>query len=144
MIAIAQVSDIHLDGSPERARRARAVMDRLRRARAPLDAILVTGDLAEHAAREEYELAAELVGAAGVPFHVLPGNKDDRATMRDAFDLPGVADAPLDYAADLGPLRLAARLDLGEPALLSPSGPRRGHADRTWSVRMNVAVEPDL
>lgn len=45
---------------------------------------------------------------------------------------------------DLGPLRLAARLDLGEPALLSPSGPRRGHADRTWGVRMNIAVEPDL
>jgi len=45
---------------------------------------------------------------------------------------------------DLGPLRLAARLDLGEPALLSPSGPRRGHADRTWGVRMNISVEPDL
>ena len=37
MIAIAQVSDVHLDGSPERARRrSRAVMDRLRAARAPL------------------------------------------------------------------------------------------------------------
>jgi predicted transcriptional regulator of viral defense system len=45
---------------------------------------------------------------------------------------------------DLEPLRLAARLDVGEPALLSPSGPRRGHADRTWGVRMNISVEPDL
>lgn len=45
---------------------------------------------------------------------------------------------------DLGPLRLAARLDLGEPALLSPSGPRRGRADSTWGVRMNISVEPDL
>jgi predicted transcriptional regulator of viral defense system len=45
---------------------------------------------------------------------------------------------------DLGPLRLAARLDLGEPALLSPSGPRRGRADPTWGVRMNISVEPDL
>jgi predicted transcriptional regulator of viral defense system len=45
---------------------------------------------------------------------------------------------------DLGPLRLAAMLDLGEPALLSPSGPRRGRTDRTWRVRMNIAVEPDL
>ena len=45
---------------------------------------------------------------------------------------------------DLGPLRLAARLDLGEPALLSPSGPRRGRADASWGVRMNIAVEPDL
>jgi predicted transcriptional regulator of viral defense system len=45
---------------------------------------------------------------------------------------------------DLGPLRLAARLDLGEPDLLVPSGPRRGRADPTWRVRMNVSVEPDL
>jgi 3',5'-cyclic AMP phosphodiesterase CpdA len=72
----------------------------------PVDAILVSGDLAEHAAPAEYELAAELIGAVGVPVHVLPGNKDDRATMREAFDLPGAGDAPLDYAVDLGPLRL--------------------------------------
>ena len=45
---------------------------------------------------------------------------------------------------DLGPLRMAARLDLGEPVLLSPSGPRRGRADPAWGVRMNIAVEPDL
>ncbi len=45
---------------------------------------------------------------------------------------------------DLGPLRLAARLDLGEPDLLAPSGPRRGRSDPTWRVRMNVSVEPDL
>ena len=45
---------------------------------------------------------------------------------------------------DLGPLRLAARLDLGEPALLSSSGPRRGRADREWGLRLNISVEPDL
>jgi predicted transcriptional regulator of viral defense system len=45
---------------------------------------------------------------------------------------------------DLDPLRLAARLDLGEPALLSPSGPRRGRADPVWGVRLNISVEPDL
>jgi predicted transcriptional regulator of viral defense system len=45
---------------------------------------------------------------------------------------------------DLGPLRLAARLDQGEPDLLVASGPRRGRADQTWRVRVNVAVEADL
>jgi predicted transcriptional regulator of viral defense system len=45
---------------------------------------------------------------------------------------------------DLGPLRLAARLDLGEPDLLAPSGPRRGRSDPSWRVRMNISVEPDL
>jgi predicted transcriptional regulator of viral defense system len=45
---------------------------------------------------------------------------------------------------DLGPLRLAARLDLGEPALLSASGPRRGPTDPAWRIRINTTVEPDL
>ncbi len=45
---------------------------------------------------------------------------------------------------DLGPLRLVAILDLGEPALLSPSGPRRGPTDSAWRVRVNAVVEPDL
>jgi predicted transcriptional regulator of viral defense system len=45
---------------------------------------------------------------------------------------------------DLGPLRLAARLDLGEPATLSASGPRRGPTDPDWRVRINTIVEPDL
>jgi predicted transcriptional regulator of viral defense system len=45
---------------------------------------------------------------------------------------------------DLGPLRLAARLDQGEPDLLLASGPRRGRTDPAWRVRVNVAVEPDL
>lgn len=45
---------------------------------------------------------------------------------------------------DLGPLRLAARLDLGEPATLGASGPRRGPTDPDWRVRMNTIVEPDL
>jgi hypothetical protein len=45
---------------------------------------------------------------------------------------------------DLGPLRLAARLDLGGPALLNPAGLRRGPTDSSWGIRLNGAVEPDL
>jgi len=45
---------------------------------------------------------------------------------------------------DLAPLQLAARLELGEPALLSASGPRRGRTDRDWALRINTTVEPDL
>ncbi len=81
MIAIAQVSDIHLDGSPERARRARAVMDRLRRARAPLDAILVTGDIADHGRPSEYAEARAILSAP-CPVLFLPGNHDERDAFR--------------------------------------------------------------
>jgi 3',5'-cyclic AMP phosphodiesterase CpdA len=107
---LAQISDPHLGepaiGGVKPKKALREVIAAIAALPNPVDAILVTGDLAEHAAPAEYELAAELIGALGVPIQVLPGNHDDRATMRAAFDLPGEGDAPLDYAADLGPLRL--------------------------------------
>jgi 3',5'-cyclic AMP phosphodiesterase CpdA len=81
MIAIAQLSDIHLDGSPERARRARAVMDRLRAGRVPLDAVLVTGDIADHGRRSEYQEARAILSAP-CPVLFLPGNHDERAAFR--------------------------------------------------------------
>jgi Icc protein len=81
MIAIAQVSDVHLDGSPERARRARAAMDRLNAARTPLDAVLVTGDIADHGRPSEYEEARAILSAP-CPVLFLPGNHDERDAFR--------------------------------------------------------------
>jgi len=46
-------------------------------------------------------------------------------------------------ADDLEALRQAARLDVGDPSLLDRSGPRRGPADPSWSVRLNASFEPD-
>jgi predicted transcriptional regulator of viral defense system len=31
-----------------------------------------------------------------------------------------------------------------EPAPLDPSGPRRGHVDPRWNLRLNAEIEPDL
>lgn len=31
-----------------------------------------------------------------------------------------------------------------EPAPLDPSGPRRGHVDQRWNLRLNAEIEPDL
>jgi 3',5'-cyclic-AMP phosphodiesterase len=107
---LAQISDLHLgerakDGlKPKRC--LRDVVAALGRLPNRPDAILVSGDLAEHAAPKEYALAAKEIGRLGVPVHPLPGNHDDRAAMRAAFAIDGSGDAPLDYAADLGPLRL--------------------------------------
>lgn len=47
-------------------------------------------------------------------------------------------------ADDLEALRQAARLDLGEPALLAPARGRGGRTDRDWRLRLNATVEPDL
>ncbi|HVX34282.1 MAG TPA: phosphodiesterase [Solirubrobacterales bacterium] len=107
---LAQISDLHLGepaiGGAKPKRCLREVIAAIEARPDPVDAVLVTGDIAEHGDRKEYALAGELIGALGVPFYVLPGNKDDRATMRRAFDLPGEGKAPLDYAVDLGALRL--------------------------------------
>lgn len=79
MIVFAHISDTHFDGGERALGRVRRVMAYLRPL--PLDAILVTGDIAHHGAAHEYEQArAELT--ADVPVLILPGNHDDRAQFR--------------------------------------------------------------
>jgi Icc protein len=81
---LAQISDPHVElgpgdrGSAESlAAGVRAVLE-LR----PLpDAVLVSGDLAEHAADAEYERVRELLAPLPMPVHVLPGNHDAAAAM---------------------------------------------------------------
>src|SRR3954452_24774331 len=73
---LAQISDPHLGEPPiggvKPKKTLREGLAAIAALPNPVDAILVSGDLAEHAAPEEYALAAELIGALGVPFHVLP------------------------------------------------------------------------
>jgi 3',5'-cyclic-AMP phosphodiesterase len=72
------------------------------------DVVLVTGDLAENAADAEYEQVLELLAPLDAPIFVLPGNHDDRAALRRHFAVPGADDEPIQYSAELGPLRLVA------------------------------------
>jgi Icc protein len=70
------------------------------------DAVLVSGDLAEHAADAEYEQVLELLAPLEAPIFVLPGNHDAREALRRHFAVPGAGGEPVQYSADLGPLRL--------------------------------------
>ncbi|MGV9578103.1 metallophosphoesterase [Streptomyces sp. NPDC003509] len=83
-VLLAQISDLHLDGSERATRRAERVMDHLRALPRPVDAVLVTGDIADHGAEAEYEEAARIMAA---PFPVLPcpGNHDARPAYRRAL-----------------------------------------------------------
>ncbi|MDF6042902.1 metallophosphoesterase [Streptomyces sp. JH14] len=74
---LAHISDLHLDGSERATGRATRVMDHLRALPRPVDALLVTGDIADHGEEAEYEEAARILAA---PFPVLtcPGNHDVR------------------------------------------------------------------
>jgi Icc protein len=78
------------------------------------DAVLVTGDLADHGTDAEYETVRQLLAPLNAPVHPLPGNHDDRATLRRRFELAGDRAEPVQYAADLGPLRLVV-LDTTHP-----------------------------
>ncbi len=106
---LAQLSDLHVgsdwngvDPVPRLERAIEAVIGLPK----PVDAVLVTGDLAGNGRAEEYAVVREQLSRFEVPVHVVPGNHDDRALLRAALDLSGEAAAPLDFAVDAGPLRI--------------------------------------
>ncbi|MFJ7269174.1 metallophosphoesterase [Streptomyces sp. NPDC099050] len=81
MIVIAHLSDVHLDGGQRAAERTRTVMEYLEGLPYALDAVLVSGDIADHARPEEYEEARKALGSRH-PLVVCPGNHDDRTAFR--------------------------------------------------------------
>jgi 3',5'-cyclic AMP phosphodiesterase CpdA len=81
---IAHVSDIHIDGTEERAERTARVMAYLNGlGRAP-DAVLVTGDLADHGLPEEYREVRKLLASPHQVF-TCPGNHDERRAYREVL-----------------------------------------------------------
>lgn len=106
---IVQLSDSHLRlDEPQRtaqfAAAVQAVVDLQPR---PL-AVLLTGDVADHGKRDAYEAAKEVLARIDVPVHVIPGNHDDRATLREVLGAPGEGDEPVQYAVQAGPIRIVA------------------------------------
>ncbi|MBG0814401.1 phosphodiesterase [Planomonospora sp. ID82291] len=81
MLTLAHLSDTHLDADPRSADRTRAVMRHLESLPGPLDAVLVTGDIADHGLAEEYATARDLLDSR-FPTVVCPGNHDDRTAFR--------------------------------------------------------------
>jgi 3',5'-cyclic AMP phosphodiesterase CpdA len=115
-----------------------AAVESVRRLPDVPDAVLMSGDLADNAADSEYELVRELLARLGAPVYVLPGNHDDRDTLRRHFDVPGAVGTPVQYAVNLGPLRLVV-LDSTRP------GEDRGELDTerlSW-LEAALAGAPD-
>lgn len=108
-VLIAQLSDPHIGSDWEGVDPVpclERVVAAVRRLPNPVDAVVVTGDLAGEGRYEDYEIARELLGRFEVPVHVLPGNHDDRAALRHVFGLPGKGDEPIDYAVDVRGFRI--------------------------------------
>lgn len=80
---VAHVSDLHLNGTAPRLRRAERVADYLRALSPGPDVVLVTGDVADDGLPAEYAEAAAVLD--GLDPLVVPGNHDDRDALTAVF-----------------------------------------------------------
>jgi 3',5'-cyclic AMP phosphodiesterase CpdA len=114
---IAQITDCHVSTPDTYLSTHYRTHEHLARAVAHIEAlnprpdhVLVTGDLVDAGSVEEYERLRHLLAPLTVPVHLMVGNHDSRAELRAVFGdhayLP--ADGFVQYALDLGPLRLIA------------------------------------
>lgn len=107
---LAQISDPHVrtDDDGEASGRLRRALEAARAYHA--DAILLTGDLVNDERADEYAALAEVIADPPAPLYLFPGNHDDRARLRAAFQshayLP--ATGHLSFAINGFPVRLVA------------------------------------
>lgn len=95
MTAILQLSDTHIVRAGERAYgvvdtaealgRGVACIQAIAPQLAPIDAIIVTGDLTDFGDPEEYARFLDLTRDLPAPLYAVPGNHDRREAMRAAF-----------------------------------------------------------
>lgn len=78
MITVVQVSDTHFGTSARNEERARRLFTRLAGLYRPVDAVVITGDIADHGLTEEYEKARALIATMPFPVFTCPGNHDER------------------------------------------------------------------
>lgn len=108
-VLLAQLSDLHVCDRWEGVdptTRVERVVAAVRSLPDPVDGVVVTGDLTDDGSEESYRRVRELLAPLEVPTYVLPGNHDDRANLRAAFDLPGEGTEPVNYSVNFGELRV--------------------------------------
>lgn len=114
---LAQLTDPHIGadwGLGDPVAGLEAVVGAVQALETPVDALLISGDLVDNGLEGEYQQLSAIIGRVSVPVHVLPGNHDDRERLRDHFGLHGPPGSPVQYAVDLGTMRLVA-LDTTRP-----------------------------
>lgn len=86
---IAQISDSHitLPGAVRHDRLAdlRAYVDHVNAIEPAVDLVVHTGDVTHHSLEEEAVLAKAELDRLKAPYFVIPGNKDERQTLRAVF-----------------------------------------------------------
>jgi 3',5'-cyclic AMP phosphodiesterase CpdA len=95
-LLIAQISDTHILVPSEDQPAATLRADCLRACVADInkqdpDLVIFTGDTVQHGQPDEYDLLRELLAPLEAPLYFVPGNRDDKNNMREAFgDMPYV------------------------------------------------------
>ncbi|MFF3291670.1 metallophosphoesterase [Streptomyces sp. NPDC003023] len=108
MTVLAHLSDLHLDGGPASAARARRAVDHLTALPGTVDAVLVTGDIADHGREREYRRARELLAPLHdrCPVLLCPGNHDARPKFRQVLLGGAASAAPVNEVRDIGGVRI--------------------------------------
>lgn len=115
---IAHLSDFHLfTGTPETSLVRPDIVDVVRKIiadvaafRPAVDAVVLTGDLADGGTDEDYALLRELLSPLTVPVFAIPGNHDKRETFRRGFqDILPFEEGPfLNYETSFRGIRILA------------------------------------
>lgn len=108
MTVLAHLSDLHLDGSTESVARVGMAVAYLTALPGTVDAVLITGDIADRGTEEEYRQAREVLAPLHERHPVLlcPGNHDSRPEFREVL-LGGAGGlAPVNEAHDVGDVRI--------------------------------------
>lgn len=136
MFTVAQLSDCHIDGTVRSAERLRRVVSYVRDSADAIDAVVVTGDVADEGRPEQYETALRLL-ELHLPVLLLPGNHDDREAFRTAIGATGTE----------GPVNQRRQLEDTVLLLLDSTIPGRDEGELTAStldwLREQLRTVPD-
>lgn len=145
MLTVAHISDLHIGASPQAEVRARAVTEHLAAMTPTPDALVVSGDVADHGLPQEYAVAHDVLSAWAGPMVVCPGNHDVREAFATGL-LGREASGPLDRESDIGGICFLA-LDTLVPA---PAGERIDHGELTpaslefLDSRLSASIRPTV
>jgi 3',5'-cyclic AMP phosphodiesterase CpdA len=142
-VLIAQLSDPHVcapgtlyQGLVDSNAMFVAAVERLATLDPTPDLVLLTGDVTEHAAADEYRLARQVLAGLRQPVLAIPGNHDEREAFRAAFGDLGYlpATGPLHFVAGgHGPVRVIG-LDISVP------GQHHGDFDAATAAWLEAAL----
>lgn len=90
---LAHVSDFHITAGPaeqslvrpDAAEAARKVVADIAAFHPTIDAVVITGDVADGGVAADYRKVREILSPLSVPLLVVPGNHDQREPMREIF-----------------------------------------------------------